>query len=439
LKATTKALIAGLVAVVASVGLIFWQAKYGGAHGAGLTQEDLSLIAESMQPQVRASLASDPEDRKKLAGELRELLAMAEEARAHGVADRPEVRRQLDLMRNFLLAQTYAQSQREAGKPAAELYTKEEVEAYLKESGNEERFNQLIADVKKLNPEEPANEIPEQQKQQLKQQWGAGQVLARKAIAAGADKDRKTQLQVRLQQANLLSKLYSDELVKKIAPTDKEIDEYFVNNPDQDPKKAREKAEGILKRAKAGEDFEALAKEFSDEPGAKERGGELPWFGRTEMVKPFSDAAFAMKEGEISDIVETQFGYHIIKVTGRRTDKNAAGEAEEQVQARHILIKPTTANANPFAPPVAPREAAKNAILEEKRKQIVKEIVERRKVNVPDDFPVKPPEQPVQPPMSPHGEVELPPGAENPEPRPEAKGGSGEAGKSARPKSGKDK
>lgn len=442
MKSTTKAIIAGLVAVAAAFGLIFWQAKYGGAaHGANLTAEDMSIIAESQPPQVRAKLASDAAERKDLAKELRELLALAEDARAHGVADRPEIKRQLDLMHDFVIAQGYVAKQRESGTQVSQLASKEEIEAYTKSPGAEEKFEQLLADLKKLDPENAAAEIPDAQKQQMKQQWATGQVIAQKAIAAGADKDRKSQLQVRLQQARLLATVYSDELVKKVEPTDQEIEEYYAKNPDKDPKKAREKAEGILQRAKAGEDFETLAKEFSDEPGAKERGGELPWFGRAEMVKPFSDAAFAMKEGDISDLVETQFGYHIIKVTGRRTDKGKDGQPEEQVQARHILIRPAAANENPFAPPVAPRDAAKNAILEERRKKIVEEVVARTKVSVPEEFTVKAPEQPAQQPGLPPG-MEMPPPAadEAPEPAPETKGGSSRpAEKGAKPKAGNNK
>ena len=442
MKATTKALIAAAVAVAASVGLIIWQAKHGGsAHSANLTAADMSLIAEGQPPQVRAQLASDPERRKEMAQNMRELLALSEEARAHGVADRPEIKRQLELTREFVLFQTYVQKQREAGQQPTQLAPEEEVKAYLAEPGTEQKFEQLIEDLKKLNPDAPS-EITEAQKQNIKQQWGTAQVIARKAIAAGADKDPKTQLQVRLQQARLLAAVYSEELMKKAEPTDQEIEEYFAKNPDMDPKKAREKAEGILKRAKSGEDFEALAKEFSDEPGAKERGGELPWFGRGQMVKEFEDAAFAMKEGDVSDIVETRFGYHIIKVTGRRQGKKetpphvdgppspnakppAEAETEEQVQARHILIKQSSAPSdNPFAQPLPPREAAKNAILEEKRKQIVKEIVDRRKIEVPEEFAVKQPEPPAQQPGSPHGAEGLPPAPqEAPEPAPQTKGG----------------
>jgi parvulin-like peptidyl-prolyl isomerase len=78
---------------------------------------------------------------------------------------------------------------------------------------------------------------------------------------------------------------------------------------------AQVRAGEALKRAKAGEDFEQLVKEFSDEPGAAERGGSLGRFGRGMMVPAFEKAAFKLKPGEISDLIETQFGFHVIQRT----------------------------------------------------------------------------------------------------------------------------
>ena len=84
----------------------------------------------------------------------------------------------------------------------------------------------------------------------------------------------------------------------------------------EEKQKARQKADDLLKQVKGGADFAEVAKKESTCPSGK-NGGDLGEFGRGQMVKPFEDAAFGLKPGEMSGVVETQFGYHLIKVTGK--------------------------------------------------------------------------------------------------------------------------
>lgn len=111
----------------------------------------------------------------------------------------------------------------------------------------------------------------------------------------------------------------------------------FMVNKDDSPEVLKQKEDAAKKaaaRAKKGEDFNKLAKELSEEPGAKESGGDLGFFSKDRMVPEFAEVAFTAKPGDISEPVRTQFGWHIIKVT----DKKPAGtvpyeEVKDQITA----------------------------------------------------------------------------------------------------------
>ncbi len=137
-----------------------------------------------------------------------------------------------------------------------------------------------------------------------------------------------------------VKKLVDKDLASKIVVTPEEVKAYYDGNPDtfktpemlrashilvkvdktasaEEKAKALEKIKAIQKRIRNGEDFAKVAKEVSDCP-SKENGGDLNFFQKGQMVPPFENAAFAMKPGETSDIVETEFGYHIIRLTDQK-------------------------------------------------------------------------------------------------------------------------
>jgi peptidyl-prolyl cis-trans isomerase D len=135
--------------------------------------------------------------------------------------------------------------------------------------------------------------------------------------------------------------LSRDALVASQAVSEDEIKKFYEANfaPKYAEKaKARKKAEELLAELKKHPDkFADLARENSQDPGSAKNGGDLDYFPRGAMVKPFEDTAFKLKLNQISDIVESDFGYHIIKLTGIKPADKASGKAEER-RASHILI-----------------------------------------------------------------------------------------------------
>lgn len=99
------------------------------------------------------------------------------------------------------------------------------------------------------------------------------------------------------------------------------------------------KMQEILKRARSGEDFAELARKYSEDPGSRDAGGLYKDFPRGRMVKPFEDMAFSVPVGEISDIFETQYGYHILKVIERKKETRPFEQVRDRLEQQLRRVK----------------------------------------------------------------------------------------------------
>jgi peptidyl-prolyl cis-trans isomerase D len=115
-------------------------------------------------------------------------------------------------------------------------------------------------------------------------------------------------------------RFYNNNIAQYQTPEQIRASHILLNLAGKDEAAIRTQAETLLQQAKSGADFAELAKKFSEDPGTRDKGGDLDYFGRGRMVPEFETAAFALEPGQVSDLVRTQYGFHIIKLA----DKKAA-------------------------------------------------------------------------------------------------------------------
>ncbi len=229
------------------------------------------------------------------------------------------------------------------------------------------------SDVDRLLTYYPPETLSRLQENPTEMETLVKRMLEVKIIADLAKKeefDQQTQIRKQLAYVmdDFLSKEYLSKVVmKNVTVSEADLKEYYTRNkeklgvPEQvrarhilfkvDPdatedekKQVKAKADAILKRLKVGEDFEKLARIHSDDQTSKIKGGDLGYFSTGQMVPEFEGAAFYTDPGEISDIVETQYGYHIIKVEDHTEARERSFEEMkdyigEQLRQQVVMFK----------------------------------------------------------------------------------------------------
>lgn len=183
--------------------------------------------------------------------------------------------------------------------------------------------------------------------------------LAKQAEVAGLAKDPLNQAAVQLGKDRVLSDIQLARLDQMNRPSDMVLEQrardvyraetkrFAINEEVKashililaTTENAEAKAAEVLEELKAGKNFEELAKAHSQDPGSGAKGGDLGFFGRGRMVKEFEDTAFQLKVGELSGVVKSQFGYHIIKVTERKEPGKQPFEEVRDTLYKEVLQK----------------------------------------------------------------------------------------------------
>jgi len=211
----------------------------------------------------------------------------------------------------------------------------------------------LIQAQKDTTIEVTSKEVEKAVKEQLekvKSQFSSEEAFGDQLKAEGlTENELKKKYREQIKKQMLIDRLISRKLFK-VSITTKEVKDFYQTYKDSIPdqpqsvklshilleikpsqgtlESLKKKAEMVLDKAKKGEDFTSLASKYSDDPTGKS-GGDLGFFKKGDMIEKFEKVAFALNPGEISDLVATEFGYHIIKVEEKKKDA---------VHARHILI-----------------------------------------------------------------------------------------------------
>lgn len=418
----------GLLGVILLVGalLVLWKTSVAGHDGPNfskVSQEEMQALLRDFNPMQLKQLSENPQQKEQLVNNLKELLAIASQAKKDGFDQRPEIKDELESIETSLWARSYDQkiNADKGPMPPFGFISEEQVNQFWGSNGQDQggigwiwngaenrrreaefrKFIDTKIELAKKSGQIPQDMEPsEEELKQARDAYAKTRIYYNEAmqkldnLSSLPESERsewqewkeKTELQIKLQKAQYLTQNYFQEVVsKKLEVTDEEVQEYIKKNPEMgDSEEKRKKAEDLLRQVKAGGDFAELAKEHSEDPGSKSTGGLYEGVGKGQFAPEFEKAALALEPGQVADqLVKTNFGYHIIKLERKGETKGADGNPQPTYDARHILISTMVKDPdNPMAREMPVEQFVRAKLEKEKQQKVLDEIKENNPVEV---------------------------------------------------------
>lgn len=393
------------LAIVTVAGVSIWRVQNTRAKDAqleseilkGLSVEDINLVLKSQADAGVADINQSVETRKIFLKGMREYLALAAAARREGLTEDANFKINFEHKKNLLLADLYqAKLSRDLGSPYS--VPKETLDAVWTVPANEKQFNTDIAALQSIQnavaKERGENyTTPKLQGGSLlkaRDNWSRAKILSDRAKLDAEFMARpEIGLRTRILEAGILSADYlRKHWATDIKATDAEIASYLTAHPEYDVKRKLERAEEVLKRALAGEDFAKLAAEFSEDRTTKNKGGLHENIAKNLLWPEVERAALALENGKVaSRLIESETGFHVVKLESKQVSGNGTGT----FSVRHILLQKKfedPGNTNPEIPStfLTGPEIARSEVEKEKRNRFVDQIVQRGEISLPEDF-----------------------------------------------------
>ncbi|MEQ1763065.1 MAG: peptidylprolyl isomerase [Pyrinomonadaceae bacterium] len=371
----------------------------------GLTEEQLVMLLQNQQlvePGKTLSVVETPESRNVFLKGLREYLALAARARHEGVSEEPNIQRVLEYRSDTLLYTLYRNKLDNDQGSYFEL-PKEQIEGFMNMPANAERHRADMEAFKAIqrtvaqntgNPLPGASAGTGEAAAKARDEWAKSKIISGMAKEDLEFMEQPAiQLRLKVAEAGVLATNYINKhWAENIKVTDKEITNYLASHPEYDPQVKLDLARKVFERVKAGEDFNALAKEFSEDRTTKSSGGLYENVEAGFLWPEIEKVVGMLQNGQLADrLIETKDGFHIVKLDKKFLKRGDDGKERPMFNVRHIQIQKRFEEPGvrlPDIPPpfLTPNEIAEASLRKQKRQDFIDKIVASEVITLPEDF-----------------------------------------------------